>query len=86
MQQDEVIRRYETWVNRNANGKLEENNIGIGRLMLAAGQYEVGEAPLLEVLNSCVGQQCYALVEHGLYKGAVQDKLKDLISEEEYDA
>lgn len=84
LEQDDVIRYYKTWVNREDDGSLSTNNIGIGRFLEACGQSELGSVEFVTALESCKGESCMATVTHKLYQEKIQDKVSDLMSLAEY--
>ena len=83
LEQDEVIRRYETWINRDENGGLANNNIGFGRLLNAAGQHSLGEVDMLTALEACKGSSVMAEVRHKIYDGRVIDRVADVLPQED---
>ena len=79
VERDEVKLRYETWLNRNKTGGLTNQNIGLGRLILAAGQIDLGEGTLLEVLDSTVGQELGVKVGNRPYQERMLDFIADVV-------
>jgi hypothetical protein len=75
-QRDNPVCEQAIFLNVNAAGNLDSNNLGLGRFLEAAEAKELGEVSLQEALDSALGMTVVVTVTHREFEGETYAQVK----------